>query len=103
MPGMAELQPSHGIDGEARAFAQFEVADADPRAAGNPFGRGKARSERRHVSRAFLQRIARGNQPPDFVETKSLHRRKADMPVPGVGRVEGAAEKPDARHLAQLT
>src|SRR5436305_14479460 len=103
MPRMAELQPSHGIDGEARAFAQFEVADADPRATGHPFGRGKPRSERRHVRRAFLQRITGRDQPPDFIETKSLNRRKADVPVPGVGRVEGAAEKPDARHWAQLT
>ena len=68
------------------------------RAARHPPRRGEPRFERRHVLRAFLQRIAGRDQPPHLVEAERAHRLEADVPVPAMRRIERAAEETDARH-----
>lgn len=99
---VAPLQPPHRIDGEARSFPPLEVADADRRAHRQPSRRRSAGGERRHVLCPLLERVTGGNQPPDLVQAEGLDGVKADAPMPGVGRVEGAAEEADARHRPPL-
>src|SRR3954462_14367150 len=98
MGWVAPLQQPNCVDRETRACPLLEVADLDARALGHGFRSGEARLEWSHVLCAFLQWIAGRDQPPHLVQPKRCHRIEADAPVPGVGRVEGAAEKPDARH-----
>ena len=62
----------------------------------------KPRGERRHVLAPVLQRIARRNQPPDFVEAERLHRGQAHAPVARWAGLKLAAKKADARHAVWL-
>jgi hypothetical protein len=45
----------------------------------------------------FLPRAARGN-PVQFIQAQRLHRRARERQVPGMHRVEAAAEQADAFH-----
>src|SRR6478672_12746270 len=98
---VAALQKPHRIDREARAVSLLEVADPDAGPARHPPCGSKARFKRRHVLRAFLQRVAGRNEPPHLVEAEGAHRLQADVPMPPVRRVERAAEETDARHAAR--
>src|SRR5581483_6706898 len=98
VPRVSPLQAPHRVDGVASAFALLEIADADARALRHPFGGSEPAREGRHVLRTLLQGIAGRNQPPDFIETEHAHRLEADPPVRPMRRVEGTAEKADARH-----
>ncbi len=44
-----------------------------------------------------FQRILRGDQPPDLVEAEDAKGEQAYVAVPVMGRVERAAEQPDAK------
>lgn len=90
--------PRQRVDGKARAFASLEVADADRRSARQRLGRGEPRLQRRHVLRRRLERVAGRDQPPHLVEAQRLGRVDADLPVPAMGGVEGAAEEAGKRH-----
>lgn len=90
------------IDRITGPFALLEIADPDARVSRHPGGGREPAFERRHILGAFLQGIARGDQPPHLVEPESLRRREADPPVRPVRRVERAAEEADARHARQL-
>ena len=98
---VATLEPSHAVNREAGSLPLFEVTDADARTAGHPSGRREPGSERCHIVRAFLERIAGRDQPPHLVEPERPHRCQTDVPVPGVGRIEGSAEQADARHTSR--
>lgn len=56
----------------------------------------EALCERCHASDVF-QRILRRDQPPDLVEPELRQRQAADRAMAFVGRVEGAAQKSDAK------
>ena len=99
---MPPLERADRVHGEAHALPHLEIAYPDRRASGEPFGRGETGREWSHVLGALLQRIARRDEPPYFVEVERAHGGEADMPVPLVGRVEGTAEKTDAGHGGQL-
>ena len=86
------------IDGEAGAGAALEIEHPNWSPRRHRSCGGKARLDWRHVGGRGLQRIARGDQPPHFVEPQGVERAKADPPVPAMRGIEGAAEKPDARH-----
>src|SRR6185295_5884296 len=100
---MPALQPPHGVDREASAFPPFEIAGADACPPCHDRGLGKPRIEGCHVFDVLLERIAGRNQPPHLVQPKYPHRFKTDAPVPGMSRVEGAAEEADACHGASAS
>src|SRR4051812_10951923 len=99
---IATAEPSQGVDGEACTSASLEIADADPRVVRHRNGSGKAGFEWRHIPGALLERIARRNEPPDFIEVQGTKRLQADVPMPPVRRVERAAKEADARHTPAL-
>jgi hypothetical protein len=43
-----------------------------------------------------FQRVLRRDEPPDFVELDAAQRLAADMEMALMGRIERAAEQPDA-------
>ena len=98
---VAPAEGGQGVDGETRAGPRLEIADPDRRAAGHRPRRGHPRGHRRHVLRSSLKRVARRNQPPDFVEPERVERREADPAVPAVGRIERSAEESDAHHAGR--
>ncbi len=61
---------------------------------GKPLCAREAGLEGRHAL-ARLEGVLRGDKPPDLVEAEASKSDQADMPVPLVRRVEGAAEKTD--------
>ncbi len=87
------------VHGEARAQFALDRGDADRRPAGLPPRRKHPRGKRRHPG-FRLQRIARRDHPPDFVEPQRLGREKADAAVPAMGWIEAAAEQADDRPAA---
>jgi hypothetical protein len=96
---MARMAPEDlpdRVDGKARAEASFGIAhdDAGIRADQAPGAREPFR-KRRHAGRG-LQGILRRDQPPEAVEPKAREREPADREMGRMGRVEGAAVKPDA-------
>ena len=92
----AAAERLYRIGGEAGAEPRFDVADPyaavgsrDRRGPIQPLGKGRHAGNR-------LQRVLRRHQPPDLVYVEALQRLPADMQVPAMRRVEGAAEQADA-------
>ena len=94
---VAADQSVQGVDGKTGALPGLEIADPDRRSPRHSPRRGKPRFERGHAL-GGLERVARRNQPPHFVEAERVQCRKADPAMPAVRRIERAAEKSDARH-----
>jgi hypothetical protein len=99
--GESPLERSKRVDGVARARALFEITDPNGCQAGHCPSRSQARRIWRHAL-GRLERIARRDQPPQLVEAKRINCRKAELAVPAMGRVEGAAEEADALHVDPL-
>src|SRR5262245_13644679 len=88
-------QIGDGLVGVARADLCLEAGDLDARMARQRLGRDDAFRQRGEPAR-ILERVARGHQPPDPVETEAFHRQQAGGEMGFVRRIEGAAEQPDA-------
>src|SRR4051794_27459269 len=82
--GIAAFERSDRVDRIAGPGASLEVADPDAGTARHGSCRCEARLERCHVLCALLERIARRDQPPYFVEPERTHGCKADVPVPAM-------------------
>src|SRR4051812_30521704 len=97
--GTSAAQIADCIDSVPRPNDSFETADVDARIVGDPARCLGARLEVVQ-STMLLQRISRRDQPPDPVEPQAFHRKQADGAMRGMGRIERAAEQPDARAIA---
>src|SRR6202166_4928859 len=93
-PGNAAAQISYGVNSVAGSDDGFETADVDARIAGH-FARGLGALFEIAQGALFLERIARGNEPPHAVELQPLDREQADRAMRVMRRIERAAEQPD--------
>src|SRR5260221_13277835 len=87
-----------GVDrtrGVAGAEPRLDVGDLDARILRQRRGRGEALGERRHAAHR-LQWVLRRDQPPHLIEREPSQRLAADMEMAAMGRIERAAEEPDA-------
>jgi len=87
------------ISGEARAKRPFDIGRDHAPAIGNAPRARQTFRKRRHP-RARLQGIARRDQQPNLIQPKRAERLARDMAMPGMGRVEGPAQKADAAPAA---
>jgi len=93
---MAPKDFPNRVDAIARAETRFGVADHDAGILADQTPRAREPvGERRHVGFG-LQGILRRDKPPNAIEPKAREREAADREMGRMGRVEGAAVKPDA-------
>ena len=86
-------QPLHRVGRGARAQPRLQRGDLHPRV---PHHRPRPRhpvGHRRRLPR--LQRVAGGDQPPDLIQPKPLHRLARDMGMPLMRRIERPAQQAD--------
>lgn len=91
--GKPSLQLGQSIGGIRTAQMALDVGDANTWVARKPVGRRQPVGQGRH-SLHRLQRILRRHQPPHLVHPEQFQGAQADVQVPGMGRVERAAEQP---------
>jgi hypothetical protein len=58
-------------------------------------GRFQPYRERGHAGNR-LQRVLRRDEPPNLVEVEVFERQKAEVQMAAMGRIERAAQQPDA-------
>lgn len=92
-PSREALQQFHR---ESRAKAALERHDLEPRVSRDGGGTRQPLLQARHAI-AALQRVLRAHQPPDLVQSQTLQGLDADMAVALMGRIERAAQQPDAQ------
>src|ERR1700719_3432570 len=93
--GSAAAQISHSVYRISRSDDGFETADIDARIAGH-LARGLGAFLEIVQRSAILQRGAGRHQPPAPIDLQSLDRKQADGAMGNMGRIERAAEQPNA-------
>src|ERR1700732_5627960 len=88
--GAMLAQIGDGLVGVARADLRLAPEHRNPGMAGELAGSDNTRLKGRKAA-GVLERIARGDEPPDAVEAQPLHGNEAGGEMRIVGGIEGAA------------
>ena len=88
--GIAPFKGPKRVHRVAGAEPGLDIADLDPRMAGEPGGGFQALGVGRHAG-GGLQRVLRRHHPPHPIQAQVAERRQGDMAVPVMGGIERTA------------